>query len=112
METPDRFLIVDDDGMPLAAVDTAHIQADATMLAYSMAMACNDPDQLDSVAAAALARVGVDGFGYVAAGALRILAEHILEPSLQVCARLGCDLRPGLAEATANAVATLGGDAR
>ena len=80
------------------------------MLAYRMAAYCDDPAELDRVATDAATALGPDGFGYVAAAALRILAEHILEPTLQVTDALGVDLWPGLESGLRNAETTVGGD--
>ena len=106
----ERYIITDDNGMPIGSADIGQVQAEATVLAYRMAAYCDDPTELDRVATDAVATLGPDGFGYVAAAALRILAEHILEPTLQVTDALGVDLRPGLESGLRNAETTAGGD--
>lgn len=108
-----QYLVTDSDGAPTGFVDVDQIQAQATRLAYDMAVACSDPTHLEQVTTAHLAEAGAEAFGYVAAAALRILAEHVLDPVLQVTGELhragylSQDLRAGLVDAAANATTTL-----
>lgn len=107
------FLIDENDGSPLGIVDADQIQSDAVVLAYAMATFSDDPEELDRIAAETLTRVGSEGYGFVAAAALRMMTQHILEPVLAVTDRLrdtGAlhhDLRDGLFRAYENATATL-----
>lgn len=109
-------ILVGDDGLPIAAVDLDQIDAAATLLAYRLGTACDSSDALGDVLTAALQEHGPI-FGQVCAGSLRIVVEHILAPVLEVTDALGdagylkADLRAGLANALANAEATLGGEA-
>lgn len=90
------YLIVGDNGEPLGVADIDQITTVGTELAFAMAAHCDDAAQLDRIVADYLARVGTASFGYVAACALRIMAEQILSPSLDVVATAGHDLRPGI----------------
>lgn len=100
-------IIVDDFGLPTAVADMGQIERDATLLAYRMAARCENPLAMNELACSEVVRIGEDGFGYVAAAALRILAEHILAPTLEVSRQLGVDLTPGLYAALQNAEHTL-----
>lgn len=110
------FLLTDDGGRPLGMVDPEQILAEATLLAYQLASFSDDPEELDRIAAETLTRVGSESYGYLAAAALRMLTQHILEPVLEVTDRLRevgvlhHDLRDGLFQAYENARATLGGE--
>lgn len=115
----DLRILVGDNGEPLGGLDVDVINAEATIFAYALAHSARDPEQMRKVAAATLAQVGAEAFGYVAAGAAMTLAEHVVEPLLQVCDEVGLtvDMREGLMAAYANALATLrpledGGDGR
>lgn len=107
---------VGDDGLPIAGIDLDQIDAAATLLGYRLAVACDSPEAIGDVLTAALEDNG-PVFGQVAAGALRMVVENILAPVLEVTDKLAdagyllSDLRAGLADACANAEATLGGGA-
>lgn len=112
----EHVIVTDDNGMPVAAVDLDRMGADATLLAYRLAVACDSPEAIGDVLSDALETHGPI-FGQVATGALRTVVEHILAPVLEVTDRLAdagylrADLRAGLADALANAEQTLGGEA-
>ena len=90
---PAHAMILDDDGRPLGVIDTGKMQSDAIEMAYEMAVHCGDEDALDAVSSKWLDRVGVDAFGYVAAGALRMMAHFILDPTLQAVDRLAPEMK-------------------
>jgi hypothetical protein len=92
----DTYLLVGDRGEPLGMIDMGRVTDLGTALAFELAAVCDDPAAMHRVQAAMLAHVGVRTFGYVAACALRQLAEHILSPSLDVATAHGTDLRPGI----------------
>ncbi|WP_072689374.1 hypothetical protein [Rhodococcus marinonascens] len=102
---PDTAMIVDDNGAPLAVINIDQMQADSIALAYDMARNCHDVNALDQVSAKWLDKVGAEGFGYVAAGALRTLTHHILDPTLQVLEEIAptIPLRSQLDDAHRNA---------
>lgn len=108
---PSHATILDDAGMPTAVVNIDDIQANAIKLAYDMAAACGDAAALDDVSAFWMDEVGPDAFGYVAAGALRTLAQYILDPTLMAVEALapevGKRLRDKLVEGAENAEASL-----
>lgn len=103
------FVITDDNGLPSAVANRDEIQAQATLLAYDLAQYADDPDAITNAMEAHLATAGTGGFGYVAAAALRILTEHVLNPVLDVTdelhryGHLQHDLRAGLGDAARNA---------
>ena len=66
-------------------------------------------DETDAVATRWSSSHDPEYFGFVAAAALSFMTRHILGPTLDAAARVGLDLRPGLAESARNANATLGG---
>lgn len=90
---PSHAMLVGDNGEPLGVLDIDKMQSDAIELAYDMARHCGDQTALDVISAQWLDRVGVDAFGYVAAGALRMMAHHILDPTLQAVDQLAPQLR-------------------
>lgn len=102
-----QYLVTNSDGAPSAFVDLDQIQAQATRLAFDMAEAVDDEAELTRIAERHLAEVGPDAFGYVSAAAVRIFAEHILSPVLEVCdvlhenGLLAHNVRDGLAGAAA-----------
>lgn len=107
-----EHFLIDDDGRPLGMFDVDLIQADATALAYALAVAANDRSELERVSSEWLQRVGAAGFGYVAAAAMRQLAEGVVGPLLDVLdstrSATGIpqqDLCAGLAEARDYAMA-------
>lgn len=103
MTTDNIYMLCDDDGTPAGMVDLDAIESTATVLAYRMADACDDPARLDAITTQAITEQGSDGFGYVAAAALRITIEHLLAPTLAVTDAAGIDLRTALHEGTRNA---------
>lgn len=108
---PSHAMILDDDGMPSAVMNIDKMQSDSIILAYEMAASCNDKIALDALSAHWLEKVGVDGFGYVAAGALRLLAQYVLDPTLDTLEAaapgLGNTLRLKLCESANHAQDTL-----
>ncbi|MGW5376231.1 hypothetical protein ACWESM_12365 [Nocardia sp. NPDC003999] len=111
--TPDRFLIVGDDGLPRSVVDLADMQAHSTRLMYQMAAVASDNDALDRIGTEWAEALDPDFFGYVAAGALSLMVRNVLDPLLQVLdtlsPSLGADLRAKLVESRDHAERTLGG---
>lgn len=111
--TNTTFIVTDGDGTPSAVVNNDEIQTQATLLAYDVGEHAGDPEAVATVMSSHLAAVGPGGFGYVAAAALRILAEHVLNPVLEVTdelhhhGHLQHDLRAGLGDAARNARETL-----
>lgn len=110
----DHRILVDDKGRPTGSVDLDRLEADATILAYRLAVACDSPAAVLDVLTDALTTHGPI-FGQVAACALRDVVEHVLAPVLEVTDRLAdvgylrADLRAGLVDALANAENALGG---
>lgn len=102
---PEHAMLVDDDGQPLGMMDINRMQSDSIEMAYEMAMHCGDADALDALSGKWLDRVGVDAFGYVAAGALRMMTHNILDPVLLTIDQLAPTLkfRDKLADAFENA---------
>ena len=94
--TGDIYMIVSDSGEPVAVIDMDKITGEGAKLAFAVAAHCGDPGAMDQIQAATLDRVGVEAFGYVAACALRTMAEHILSPSFDVAQAYGTDLRAGM----------------
>ncbi|MEZ5151677.1 hypothetical protein [Rhodococcus zopfii] len=90
---PEHAMLVDDDGHPLGMMNIDRVQSDSIEMAYEMAMHCGDEDALDALSAKWLDRVGVDAFGYVAAGALRMMTHNILDPVLMTVDRLAPQLK-------------------
>jgi len=91
-----NFLLTEDDGEPLGVIDMDLVHDAGTRLAFRLAASCGDPAALDRILAETLTAVGSKGFGYVAASALRVLAEHVLDPSLTAGEAAGVHLRAGL----------------
>ncbi|MEU2035157.1 hypothetical protein [Nocardia amamiensis] len=113
--TPDRIMIVGEDGLPRSVVDLASMQAHATRLMYQMSAAAGDNDALDRIGTEWAGALDPDFFGYVAAGALSLMARNVLAPLLEVLdtlsPSLGADLRAKLIESRDHAEQTLGGGA-
>jgi hypothetical protein len=108
---PDSFMIVGDDGEPLAVVDSAKLSADATRLMYEMSAAAGDDAELDRIGTEWANEMHPDYFGYVCAGALSLMARCVLDPLLQVLDEVmpNAGFRAKLAESRDNAEDTLGG---
>lgn len=95
--------IVDDQGMPIAAIDPDQIATYGVRLAFELAAHCDDPDQLERIFAQAIDTHG-DAFRYVAAAALKTVVRDVLEPLLQVTNAVGIDLRAGLTKCAQGAL--------
>lgn len=102
--TPRHVMVLDDNGMPMAVMNVDEIQSQSIKLAYEMGAVCGDPAALDALSAKWVAHLGPDAFGYVAAGALRALAQHVLDPTIKVVERIApdMDLRAQLAASAAD----------
>lgn len=109
--TPDRFMVIGDDGVPRGIVELADLQADATRLMYQMAAAAGDDAEVDRIGVEWSARLDPDAMGYAAAGALSLMTRNILAPLLEVLDEVLPDInfRAKLAESRDHAEVTLGG---
>lgn len=96
MSDGDIYMIVGDQGEPIAVVDMEKITDEGTNFAFTMAAHSNDPAVLDRIQAAVLQRVGPEAFGYICANALRVMTQEILSPSFDVAMAYGTDLRAGM----------------
>ncbi|UAK34177.1 hypothetical protein K8O92_10030 [Nocardia asteroides] len=109
----DHVMVVGDDGLPRSVVDIASMQAHATRLMYQMSAAASDDGALDRIGTEWAEALDPDFFGYVAAGALSLMARNVLRPLLEVLdalsPALGADLRAKLIESRDHAELTLGG---
>lgn len=113
MSADDRrlFLVTGEDGQARGMLDIDAIDSAATILAFDLAAVSHDAEAVQAVLAAALQTQGPGGFGYVAASALRIVVEDVVEPLLQVADRAVVhDLRRFLRESAEHARQTLGGE--
>lgn len=107
-EMPAEAFIVDATGAPIAHMNFDRISTDATLLMYELAATAGDDEATDRVSTEWVTRLGPATFGYVAAAALSLTVRNILGPTLDVCAAVGADLRPGLKSAAADARRDLG----
>lgn len=111
-----NYIVTDDNGLPIGAVDLDELQALALRFGYDLADNSGDESALERISAEYLKEAGTEGFGYLTAAALRMVVANILEPVLQVLdalhenGHLAHDIRAGITEASLNARATLGGD--
>lgn len=111
-----RYLMQDDGGTPRGVVDTDELERAATLLGFRLAVVAGDDLETERMTTQALEVWGADAFGFLAAATLRHVVDNVLAPVLDVCdelhkaGALSADLRDGLADALANAEATLGGD--
>lgn len=90
------YTIIDDNGMPTGSVDMDAITDAGTKFAFALAAAADDHEKVLEISANTLAEHGPKAFGYVAACALQIVVEEVLNPVLEVAEALGTDVRPGL----------------
>ncbi|HEV2784683.1 MAG TPA: hypothetical protein VGX25_35310 [Actinophytocola sp.] len=99
MTNPDNpvYLVTDEHGEPLGTFDPDLITTEGTRFAFDLAAVCDDPAAMQHVQRETLARVGSATFGYVAASALGVMAEHILAPTFEVCRVYGTDLQVAMA---------------
>lgn len=102
-----HIIITDSDGNPQGAAVLEEIQAQAIRLAFDMAAHCDNPHEMDEITKGHITEAGVEGFGYVAAAALKILARDLLQPVLECTDAAGMPLREGIAKAAAQANADL-----
>ncbi|HEY9416623.1 MAG TPA: hypothetical protein VIQ30_17845 [Pseudonocardia sp.] len=110
-DTPPRFMVVGDDGVPRGIVELADLQSDATRLMYEMAAAAGNDAELDRIGFEWSARLDPDAMGYVSAGALSLMTRNILAPLLDVLDEVmpKAGFRAKLAESRDHAERTLGG---
>lgn len=92
----DVRILVTEDGEPLGIIHPGEIIDAGTELAFKMAANCGDPEALERIGREALIKAGPAGFGYIAASALRQLAEHVLDPCLIAGEAAGVNVRAGL----------------
>lgn len=90
------YIITDDNGMPTGSIDMDAITDAGTKLAFRLAAAANDHEQILAISAQTLAEHGPKTFGYIVASALQVVVEHVLNPVLEVTEAVGTDLRPGI----------------
>jgi hypothetical protein len=91
------FLLTDGQGAPLGTVDLDGINARGDRLAYALAAVSDQPARIEEVMAALVAEVGPRETGYVAAAALGIVVQDILEPLVQIAEEVGVPIREKLA---------------
>ena len=110
-DTPPKFMVVGDDGVPRGIVELADLQSDATRLMYEMAAAAGNDAELDRIGFEWSARLDPDAMGYVSAGALSLMTRNILAPLLDVLDEVmpKAGFRAKLAESRDHAERTLGG---
>lgn len=114
----DNHIITDENGVPMGAIDLDALQAAATVLGFKLAVNAGDEPATDLVTGEALQTWGADGFGYVAAAALRHVISNIVSPLLDITAEMyarglvDVDVRDGLRDAMRNAEQMLGGEGR
>lgn len=102
----DQYLILDDDGVPTGIINMDQVHTEGTRFAFALAAVCDDPTAMGAVQDDTLARLGVDMFSYVAACAVRVMAEHILSPAFDVAKVYDTDLRAGMAAIAAGETPT------
>ncbi|MFI9537472.1 hypothetical protein ACIG56_30045 [Nocardia fusca] len=109
--TPDKFMVVGDDGVPRGIVELADLQANATRLMYEMAAVAGNDAELDRIGMEWTARTDPDDFGYTTAAALSLMTRHILAPLLDVLDEVmpKAGFRAKLAESRDEAERNLGG---
>lgn len=105
------YLLTDDDGSPVAAIDLDMVSANSTRLAYALCAVSGDDAAINRVAAEWVQRLDT-AYGYTAAAALTATVRMVVEPLLMVLDRAlpQHDFRGQLAESSAYAEKTLGGD--
>lgn len=103
MSNDNVYLVTDENGIPVSFFDKDQIDTDGVRFAFELAAACADENAVDQVVTKTIDRVGVDGFGYIAAAALSIMTKEILAPTLQVTDAVGVDLRTMLGKLAAGA---------
>jgi hypothetical protein len=90
------YTVIDSSGMPTGSVDLDAIMTAGAKLAFDLAGNSGDHDKIIQISSQTLAEHGPAAFGFVAAAALQIVVEEILDPVLAVTDALGTNLRPGI----------------
>ncbi|GAB3349869.1 hypothetical protein [Modestobacter lapidis] len=92
------YMLSDDRGEPLGVVSLDAINTRANRLAFTLAAVSNKPRELERLTEEAIAELGSREFGYVAAGALGIVVQDILEPLVQIAEEVGVPMRERLTD--------------
>lgn len=96
--TGKTYMLTDDQGGPVGVVSLDAINARAEKLAYTLAAVSNRPQEIERLTTELLEEVGPREFGYIAAGALGIVVQDILEPLIEVAEAHGHPIRERLAD--------------
>ncbi|APE08175.1 hypothetical protein BO226_02165 [Rhodococcus sp. 2G] len=83
-DAPDLLMVLGGDDQPLGVIDVDKLHNDSLQLACDLALHSNDQAAIADVVSQWVSRVGVGTYGYVAAGALRIMTHCILDPIIQI----------------------------
>lgn len=92
------YPLLDDQGDLLGMVSLAAINARGEALAHDLAAVSSKPRQIEAIVGQLLADVGPREAGYVAASALGVVVQDILDPLIEVAEALGHPIRARLAE--------------
>jgi hypothetical protein len=93
VSTEHLTVVIDADGMPIAAIDTAAIDADGKQLAALLTYHSLDAERVHQLIAESLERHGPRGHGLVCAVALQHLVEEVLDPLVQIAEAHGIAVR-------------------
>lgn len=92
------FVILDDSGVPSAAINVEQIRADVMSLVWHLAATAGDEDATDRVMTGFVDGHDVDYAGCVTTAALSVLVADVLAPAFAVCRAAGHDLQAALAD--------------
>jgi len=83
-DAPDTILIVDENGLPVGAMDAKQIQDDGLNLALTLAAHCGDEARTEQILSEHLMRHGTQGIGYVLTAAIKHMTNDILAGAFDV----------------------------
>lgn len=83
-ETPETFIIVDDNGLPTAAISIDQIQTDAMGLVFSLSAHCGDEAKTEELLAEQVHRHTDHGLALVLVAAIKHMTNNILAGAFDV----------------------------
>ncbi|TYP88432.1 hypothetical protein [Blastococcus xanthinilyticus] len=94
-----HHLLADSNGEPFGVMNLDIVRRRAARLSYALAVASNDPAELDRLACELIGEVGVHELSYIAIAALQRIATDVVQPLIVLAEAEGIPVREQLTRA-------------